>query len=309
MAWNKLGKVFDPKDGLSTVSGWAAYPTPIDLGDRIRVFYAPRSAKNQACITFVDLDRNDPTVTIRHAPGPVLESGKIGTFDDCGVQPMQAIWVENDIWLYYLGWNPAINGLSRNSTGLAISKDRGVTFQRCFEGPILDRSREEPYFSYTPWVLRDCDRWKMWYATGTAWVPVDGKPEGAFELRDATSDDGISWTRPNRRILPPNRDDEVMCKPNVTIRDGMHHMWFSYRSYRDFRGGSGSYKIGYATSQDGHTWERDDQLGGLSPGESGAWDSDMVCFSSIATLDEKLYIFFTGNGFGATGFGVAEWTK
>jgi hypothetical protein len=307
MGWNKKGWIYAPPTDNPEMSGWTSYPTALLLDDRIRIFHAPRNRDNQTCIAYVDLDRAAPEKVIAEAKRPVLERGALGTFDDCGVQPIQALWVDDEVYLYYLGWNPAINKLSRNSTGLAVSHDGGDSFVRAFEGPVLDRTRGEPYFSFTPWIIRDGDDWRMWYATGTAWTMVNDKPEGAFELRDAVSDDGIEWRRPNRQILPPTRPDEVMCKPNVVLRDGTHHMWFSYRSYLDFRGGDGSYRIGYAHSEDGETWRRDDPAGGLDVGAEGSWDSDMVCFSSILEVDDRLYMFYNGNGFGQTGFGYAEW--
>lgn len=307
MAWKKLDRIAKPDAAFERFGGWMSYPAATLLSDRVRVFYSPRTSENRSVIAYTDLDRNDIFKIIGSAEKPVLEAGALGCFDDCGVQPMQTVHVGEELWLYYLGWNPAANGVARNATGLAVSRDDGVTFERAYQGPILDRSRDEPYFSFTPWVLRDSEGWRMWYATGTAWELVNDKPEGTFELRDAYSEDGVEWRRPNRRILPPARPDEVMCKPNVVRRQDGYHMWYSFRSNRDFRGGVGSYKIGYAHSPDGHVWTREDTVGGLDCGEDGAWDSEMVCFSSVLEIDGRVLLFYTGNGFGRTGFGVAEW--
>ncbi len=307
MPWKNRRRIFAPPTDHPEMSGWTSYPVPVLLEDRIRVFFSPRNKDNQSCVAYVDLDRNKIDSVIDVSDHPVLGRGALGTFDDCGVQPIQALHVGNELWLYYLGWNPAINRLSRNSTGLAISNDDGQTFRRAFGGPVLDRTKTEPYFSFTPWIIRTGDLWRIWYATGTGWHMVNDKPEGSFELRDGVSDDGINWRRPNKRILTPTRDDEVMCKPNVVARNGYYHMWFSYRSYLDFRGGAGSYQIGYAFSEDGDNWKRDDASGGLDKGEGGDWDSDMTCFSSTLEVGDDLLIFFNGNGFGQTGFGIAEW--
>lgn len=306
MSWEKRGLIYEPREIGEEIKGGGNYPVPLLLSDRIRVFFAPRNASNQSCIAYLDISRNDPAQILDIADSPVLNRGKLGTFDDCGVQPMQAMRNGNDVWLYYLGWNPGVNILARNNTGLAISTDDGKSFRRAFEGPIMDRTRDEPYFAFTPWILIEDGLWRMWYASGTGWYEVDGKAEAGFEIKYAHSTDGIDWTRPNHRCLPPTRDDEVMCKPNVIKKDGRYLMWFSYRSYRDFRGGDGSYRIGYAESSDGLQWERMDEKGGLDV-TPGTWDSDMTCFSSILEVGDRLYLFYNGNGFGQSGFGYAEW--
>ena len=252
MAWTKHGLIYEPREIGEDIKGGGSYPVPLLLEDRIRIFFAPRNADNQSCIAYIDVAGDDPTQIIDISDGPVLNRGKLGTFDDCGVQPMQALRHGEEVWLFYLGWNPAVNITARNNTGLAISTDGGKTFERAFEGPVLDRTKHEPYFAFTPWVLIEDGLWRMWYASGTGWY------------------DGIEWTRPNHRCLPPTRDDEVMCKPNVIKKDGRYLMWFSYRSYRDFRGGDGSYRIGYAESPDGLQWERMDDKGGLPGGRRPA---------------------------------------
>jgi hypothetical protein len=81
--------------------------------------------------------------------------------------------------------------------------------------------------------------------------------------------------------------------------DGVYHLWLSTRSL------DRPYRMGYAISRDGITFERHDELIGISPSQSG-WDSDMVCYSSLFTRGERVFMLFNGNGHGRTGFGVAE---
>jgi len=81
-------------------------------------------------------------------------------------------------------------------------------------------------------------------------------------------------------------------------------MWFCYRSSKDFRDGSGSYRIGYAESLNGEAWSRDDAQLGLDVSESG-WDSTMVCYPYVLEFDGKTHMFYNGNGFGRSGIGYA----
>ena len=85
-------------------------------------------------------------------------------------------------------------------------------------------------------------------------------------------------------------------------------MWFSYRTSKDYRGGDGSYKMGYATSPDGMTWQRNDAMAGITTSDKG-WDSEMIAYPYIVDTPHGRYMFYNGNGFGASGFGYAVWRE
>lgn len=82
-------------------------------------------------------------------------------------------------------------------------------------------------------------------------------------------------------------------------------MWYSYRAVTQYRGGAGSYRIGYATSEDGKRWSRHDDKSGIRPSKKG-WDKDMICYSYIITYKNRYYLFYNGNNFGEGGIGVAR---
>ena len=65
------------------------------------------------------------------------------------------------------------------------------------------------------------------------------------------------------------------------------------------------YGTGYAVSVDGRTWTRRDELTGIRTSETG-WDSEMVCYPVTINVGKKEYMFYSGNGMGATGVGYAE---
>jgi hypothetical protein len=66
------------------------------------------------------------------------------------------------------------------------------------------------------------------------------------------------------------------------------------------------YRIGAALSDDGLNWTRLDESMGLNPSSSG-WDSEMTCYPALFWHRERLWVAFNGNGYGATGFGLAVW--
>jgi predicted GH43/DUF377 family glycosyl hydrolase len=95
-----------------------------------------------------------------------------------------------------------------------------------------------------------------------------------------------------------------VATPSVIKINGKYHMWFGYRqAYSNSK--IGGYLIGYASSNDGIKWIRNDNLYKLDTSENG-WDSLMVCYPDLVRINEKIYMFYCGNGFGEEGFGVAQ---
>ena len=82
-------------------------------------------------------------------------------------------------------------------------------------------------------------------------------------------------------------------------------MVFCYRQAVGFRENSkDAYRIGYAYSTDGLNWIRDDENLGIDT-TAGDWDSDMMCYPHLCSVNEKVYLLYNGNNFGKTGFGLA----
>ena len=65
-----------------------------------------------------------------------------------------------------------------------------------------------------------------------------------------------------------------------------------------------SYRIGYAESKDGITWKRLDDKAGIERSKFG-WDSEMMSYPNVIKYQDKIYMFYNGNGFGQSGFGYA----
>ena len=254
----------------------------------------------------VDLDRRDPTRVLREFEEPVLDLGKLGCFDDCGVMPSSLVASGDRIYLYYLGYNTRRTVLHSNALGLAVSEDGGDTFSRMYEGPIVDRTPEEPYFALTCDVLREDDGWQMWYTSGTGWEVIRGRPEQQYHIKHARSEDGIRWIQKNHSCILPQAPLEAIGRPTVLFDDDRYQMWYVYRQSHDYRDGAGSYRIGYAESADGLDWERMDERVGLDKSEAG-WDSTMLSYAYADRLDGRRILLYNGNGFGETGFGLATW--
>jgi len=303
--WKKLGVVFEVQQYSPWMNSHASFPKALIMGDRIRVFFTTRDVNNRGRMGYVDLDKDDPMKVMQYSREPVLDLGEPGTFDDCGVTPSCAMWHDDKVYLYYHGWNALQLTPHRLTTGLAISHDGGHTFTRYSDAPLFDRTHKEPIFSNNPCVYKDNDTWHMYYLNLEKWIPINGRFEGMFTLYYAHSIDGINWHRDATVALEKNYDFECISNASVVKEDGIYKMWYSYRSIENFREGEGAYWIGYAESKNAKNWQRQDDCISLQRSKD-SWDSVMLSFPSVITLDNKRYMFYNGNGFGKTGIGIAQ---
>jgi predicted GH43/DUF377 family glycosyl hydrolase len=303
MKWKKLGVVYVPDGSLPWARSHATCPTPIVLGDRIRVYVQCRDEANVGRIGFVDLDVADPRRVVYVHPDPVLDIGRPGTFDENGVFQTCVLPIDSErIFLYYVGFELGTKIRYRLLTGLAVSRDGGLTFERVRKTPILERSDEELYVRGGPWVLRKGGRFRMWYVAGSEWTEICGKQVPVYDIRYFESDDGVSWPEHGPPCIQVETPDEVgFGRPYVVPHEGGLRMFYSVR----LRSLGGNYTVGVADSQDGKTWARQDASLGLFCGPED-WDSKHLDYLAPVEVNGRTYLFYNGNDFGLTGFGVAE---
>lgn len=306
--WQKKGRIHHIDHYNDWMVSHACVPTALLLNeDVVRIYYAPRNSEGRSIPTYIDVSAKNPEEVLYIHDKPVLEPGELGTFDDGGIMPCSVVRLsETCIYLYYVGWNASVLVPYRNAIGLAISYDNGETFEKAFPGAIVERNRDEPFFTASPCVIKHKDQWIMWYASSTGFVISDGKPEPLYEIKYAHSTDGINWVRPNITCIPPAEKYQCTARPAVIIEDGKYKMWFTYRGSFDYRDGKESYRIGYAESEDGINWNRIDAQSGIEFSDSG-WDSTMQTYPSVIVANNKKILFYNGNGFGKTGIGFAVW--
>lgn len=306
--WRKHGLVFCPDGETGWMASHAQVPTVLTLVDRFRVFVACRPTVGLSLTGWVDLDRRDPMRVLAVSPAPILEPGPRGSFDEHGIMPSGIVEADGQVRLYYSGWCRLAGGAPyHNTTGLAVSEDGGLTFHRACPGPVLDRTPQEPFSATSPWVLRQDATWHAFYSSGLDWIEVEGKPEHVYDIRHATSEDGVDWRRGGPPAIAQRHCQEALTRPTILQEpNGDWSMWFCYRGSYGFRDDGDAYRVGFARSADLATWERDDAAAGIGVTEGG-FDSRMVAYPCAVEADGRRLMFYNGDGFGRTGFGLAEW--
>lgn len=306
MTWIKQGIVFNLNDG-SNRSNHTQCPTPYVMQDRIRVYY---SCRNNGCSfpAFFDLSKDLKTV-LKVYEQPIMDLGNPGEFDSDGIMPGCIIENDNELQMYYTGWNEkSKTARYHNAIGLAVSIDGGLTFKKKFKGPILDRNHAEPDLHCTPFVIKDNNKFKMWYSSGTGWDIVCGKWEPTYEIKYAESGDGVEWNRESNGCLAINTM-KAYNHPSILFNEkiNIYNMWYCERDSYHYRNGVGSYKIKHALSHDGINFKEGVRDVLIAEDNQDAFDSNMQAYPYIFNFDDKLIMMYNGNGFGQTGIGVAAW--
>lgn len=300
MRWDKLGRVYVADGSRPWMSSHAYVPTPYLRDDEtIRVYVAFLDEDRIGRVGFVDVAAADPRRVLRVSEHPALDVGALGAFDEHGVTPSAVVADGSALRLYYFGWQRSVDVPYLLFGGLAASGDGGETFTRVSDAPVLPPTDGERACRSAPSVLRRANRWRAWYVAGDAWTEVDGQPVPTYEIRSAWSTDGVRWDAPGMTALALANDDEFgLGRPYVSASGDGYRMWYSVRTR------SRGYRIGFASSDDGASWTRRDEEAGIGVSPSG-WDSEMVCFGAVIQLRHGTYLFYNGNRYGATGFGVA----
>lgn len=312
-SWKKLGKVFTPQEvsGRAWLKEFAQAPATLIFDDYVRVYFScrpPADEKGQyvSYSAYVDLDRSDLFKIRNVADSPILPLGGLGEFDEFGTYPVSVIRHEDRVRAYYAGWTRCESVPFNVAIGVAESYDDGRSFRKLGPGPVLGYSQNEPFVLSGPKIRRFDDLWHLYYIAGRKWKMVDGRAEPVYKIRMATSLDGLNWTRRDSDLIESRiEEDEAQASPDVFYTNGRYHMFFCYRHSTHYRGHQNGYRIGYAHSDDGHNWTRDDKRAGIEVSTEG-WDAEMISYPHVFNLDGKTYMAYLGDQVGRYGFGLAE---
>lgn len=305
--WIKQGLIYNVSGEHEWNKSHAQIPVIDILEDRLRIYYATRNSIGQSNVSYIEVDKNNPSEIIYIYDKKLFDFGDIGTFEDSGIMPSCLLNVDGKKYLYYIGWTTRKTVPYQNAIGLAISKDYGNSFHKLSEGPIISVNHIEPYFTGTSFVLYDLNIYKMWYLSCIGWEVFNGKPEPTYNIKYAESKNGIDWKQTGRVAIELQNDEGGLVSASVIKENGLYKMWFGKRKKSDFRTNlNNTYRIGYAESTDGINWVRKDELSGINISEKG-WDSQMISYPYVVKVNNNLLMFYNGNGFGETGLGYAVW--
>ena len=301
MRWTKKGPIYAPDGHVAWARHTALQPTPIEISPgRIRVYLGFRDVEGVSSVGYVDVSGADPSQVLEVSAEPSLGPGAPGAFDENGVVPTAVVKVDDGFLLTYAGYQLGQKVRFFVFGGLAHSAD-GRVFRRLRRTPVMDRCEEALLFRVPHSIHRDGRGWTVWYGAGSEFRGGREKTLPVYDIRRVDTDDLLDIPDLGEIAITLRPEEHRVGRPYVVRRptDGRYLMFY----------GAGTeelgYRLGYAESADGRSWQRMDDRIGIDVSESG-WDSEMIAYPAVITVGGRTFMFYNGNDYGRTGFGYAE---
>ena len=296
--WEKLGPLIKPTEDIKWMVSHIGASFAVKREDNLFDLYITgRNKDNISSIGkgILEVGSNPKIVSIEKEP--ILTKGKLGTFDENGVSYPSIVKTKNSIYLYYTGWMPTVNTPFQNQLGLAIINDGKV--RRFSRAPLLERDKNDFLSIGSVYVAKNQTKWEMWYTSFLKWEMLKKhKVKHYYLIKYASSTDGINWIRKNKIAIPfKNSSEYAISRPTIFQHNNFYHMFFCARGDQ--------YKLGYAFSEDGKNWKRDDSNVGIILSKNG-WDSEEMCYPHVFKKADHLFLLYSGNNYGNSGLGIAR---
>ncbi|MDB5037812.1 MAG: hypothetical protein JWQ35_1340 [Bacteriovoracaceae bacterium] len=299
--WQKKGLVFVASAQKPWMESHAYVPTPWRKDSQtIRVYVSFLDRDGRGRVGFVDVDADRPEVVLEYSKNPVIDLGSTDSFYADGVSPSSIVEVDGKLFLFFMGWKRGKYPPYQISTGLAVSVDRGETFEVIKDKPVMPLTPEDPDLRSAAFVQHIHDHFYAWYVGGEGWEEINGKPVPKTNIRFMKSSNLLDWKNRGEDILKIDHSTiQGFARPWVYKKNNHWELWVGERSKQN------TYRLVYFNSEDGLNWDGPNIPQGLEKSSSG-WDSEMVAAPAVLEVNSHRILFYNGNQFGGTGFGVAE---
>lgn len=279
--------------------GMNCRPVILDA-DTIRVYFGRPGPGGGIC--YFDVDPAAPEKLKAEPVGPIITTGAPGSYDDDWVLCPEPVVVKHPHWRMYYAAKKKGGFFDKVwSLACADSQDGGKTWTKYSGNPIMtatDDEWESGAVGFTSVENRgQKEGWIMWY------LGTNKDSNAVKQIGYATSKDGYVWDRYEKNpvipVDPTNPWEKGAIAVARMIRHGkMIRTW--YASYPQ----NNTYAVGCAESIDGITWFRSPHNPVLK-GEGTGFDSQMTAYPGVIRIDDKYFIWYSGNGYGAKGVGLA----
>ncbi len=300
MNWKKLGLLFSlDSPANNQLYTHTTNAVPMLLHDDVyRIFFSSRDIVGQSNVSFFDYDfaKNQLANFQAHVS---LTHGVMGDIDELGISIGCLFNVsENTRHLYYMAWQNSNDFQWQGKIAAAALQNDLKTFSKLPNNHLIQIDAEDKLSLSYPFLLKDEEGYHVWYGSTETWHYGNG--EMLHVIKYAFSPDMQHWTKLGCCIEPVIGVSQAFSRPCVIrLADNDWHMWYSYRGNKD------KYKIGYAHSLNGKTWQVFNNKKNVIDVATTGWDSEMVCYPYVFQHKDKLYMLYNGNGHGKTGIGLA----
>ena len=242
-------------------SGFTAAPVVLYDGAVYRMWYDG----GHATATGIGFANSTDGEHWKKYPGPVLQPGPLGSWDSSQIELGSVLWNGTMFLMAYRGENPTT--FTNGAIGVAGSLD-GISWVKYSGNPILTPGGVDVAIG-RPFALRWQTTYNMWYAGRSA---NETASSTAIRIFYATSSNGMTWSKWSTPVISPSSSPSAWDSATVTspsaVRVGSNFgLW-----YTGLNQSGTTPQIGYATSNDGASWNKT-LTPVLSPGPLGGWDS------------------------------------
>ena len=161
-SWEIIDLIIKPKKTLLQRSHCMILPCKNK--NIFRIYYASRDNKNISRIFFSDYDLLKKKI-VKTSDKIVLDIGKLGAFDDNGVNPSSLIRKNNKDYLFYIGWNKKSRVRMNLFGGVSAKNKNKKKFKRIIESPIIERNKYDNLFNTAPFVIKKNKLFIMYCST------------------------------------------------------------------------------------------------------------------------------------------------
>jgi hypothetical protein len=297
--WSAGHRLYGKELGVWWMSGGAyAFMPLVESGNVVRFFACGRDDLGRSRIGTISYKWGATPQLTDVSSDPVLDLGEAGCFDMDGVAYPYLVRDGNRLLMYYVGWTK-LGGRAPwvTNLGLAVSNDNGKSFVRASRAPIIPRTDDDPIGSASSCIVQNArDSWTLYYTKLLSWNETSDPPGPCYNIWKANSSDSVAWTPSNENVIGHEPGEYALCAPCLHRFGDQTVMFFTARGHR--------YRIFAAIQALDGTFHRAKEPLRIKPGE---WDDDMQCYCHVVTIENEVYMFYCGNGYGREGVGYAKW--
>jgi predicted GH43/DUF377 family glycosyl hydrolase len=225
----------------------------------------------------------DGLVWTRHPANPVMVPGPAGAPDANHVYPPYVLFDGEQFLMWY-----SAHDFEEWSINYAVSSD-GAAWERHPGNPLLRAAHDgrwDENFISEPSVLWTGQQFEMWYNGGS-------DRTSTLRVGYAWSDDGLVWHKwaPDEWVVDVGPlgawDDFSVARVHV-LYDGERYQMF-YEGHD-----AASWRLGYAWSEDGVTWQKDNPNPIIDLGPEGAFDSVNAAEPYVIFDGQTYRLYYSG---------------
>lgn len=299
--WEKIGPIVEP---FKTTIPWigshagSAFAMPTNHVDIFDLYVTGRDSQNRSQIGKLKIQfKNYKQIEIvDFQDSPILVHGVKGQFDADGVAyPWIVTMPDQELYLYYVGWQiDSIYGF-KNTIGLAKKPRNSNIFLKNSHNPILPISSQTPMGTGSCSVYFEQGCWEMYYTHFREWDQSNKIAVPNYTIGYAQSTNGLDWIVKKDNLIR-NFQLPRSCRPNLIKTKQEANMWFCARQDQ--------YMI-YQSKYDANKMELSTPTLDLEPSKNSTWDSESVAYPHIFNHKNKRYMIYCGNEYGKGGLGIA----